>query len=129
MAGNEHLIDVPAEDPWPLVFEVADATPEGAWVLVEGLMVHAHALRAAMRWLFPDTDEDFRVTLRNGVLVPVPGGKDDTTVPASAIAALAAGSVDGAVAAGLTLDGDESVLHQLLGVLDPGDPDFAIVTP
>jgi alkyl sulfatase BDS1-like metallo-beta-lactamase superfamily hydrolase len=37
--------------------------------------------------------------------------------------------VDAAVGAGLSLDGDASVLQQLLGVLDPGDPGFNIITP
>jgi alkyl sulfatase BDS1-like metallo-beta-lactamase superfamily hydrolase len=37
--------------------------------------------------------------------------------------------VDAAVAAGLALDGDASMLQQLLGVLDPGDPAFNIITP
>lgn len=31
--------------------------------------------------------------------------------------------------AGIHLDGDDSVLARLTAVLDPGDPDFAIVTP
>ncbi len=87
----------------------------------------------ATRWHFPDTDQIFRVTLRNGVLVAVPDGKGEVeltiTVPKAAIAAVAAGSVDAAVAAGLTLDGDASLLQQLLGVLDPGDPGFNIITP
>lgn len=30
---------------------------------------------------------------------------------------------------GITLDGDQSVLGQLMGVLQSPDPDFAIVTP
>ena len=86
-----------------------------------------------MRWQFPDTDQTFRVTLRNGVLVVVPDGKGDVTltitVPRAAIPGVATGSVDAAVGAGLTLDGDASVLQELLGVLDPGDPAFNIITP
>jgi alkyl sulfatase BDS1-like metallo-beta-lactamase superfamily hydrolase len=90
-------------------------------------------LDLATRWIFPDTGEEFRVTLRNGVLVAVPDGAGEVTltltVPQAAIAALAAGSVEAAVAAGVTLDGDAAVLQQVLAVLDPGDPDFAIITP
>jgi alkyl sulfatase BDS1-like metallo-beta-lactamase superfamily hydrolase len=90
-------------------------------------------LELAMRWRFSDTNQTFRVTLRNGVLVVVPDGKGDValtiTVPRGAIPGLATGSVDAAVGAGLTLDGDASVLQQLLGVLDPGDPGFNIITP
>jgi hypothetical protein len=45
------------------------------------------------------------------------------------LAALAGGDVPGARDAGLELDGDESQLSQLLGVLQPGDPAFNIVLP
>ncbi|GAA1922711.1 alkyl sulfatase dimerization domain-containing protein [Microbacterium aoyamense] len=104
---------------------------DGLAIQVDG--PKAWDLDIAMRWVFPDTDETFRVTLRNGVLVAVPSGKGDVTltatVPQAAIGALAAGSVDGAVAAGMTLDGDASVLQQVLSVLDPGDPDFEIILP
>lgn len=90
-------------------------------------------LDIAMRWDFPDTDQTFRVTLRNGVLVSVPDGSGDVTVtltvPQAAIGALALGSVEDAVAAGLVVDGDASVLQQVLGVLDPGDPSFNIIEP
>lgn len=59
MAGAEHLIKVPEnEDPWPLVFEIADATREGSWVLVGGLMVHAHAIRAGVEPSRPTSDVD-----------------------------------------------------------------------
>lgn len=90
-------------------------------------------LELSTRWHFPDTDQTFRVTLRNGVLVVVPDGKGDVTltitVPQAAIAGVASGSVDAAVAAGLALDGDASVLQQILSVLDPGDPGFNVITP
>lgn len=59
MAGVEHLIEIPDyEDPWPLVFEVAGATPAGSWVLVGGLMVHVHALRAGITPSRPTSDVD-----------------------------------------------------------------------
>ncbi len=50
MADEEPpLIDVPElEQPWGLLFEVAEATPANSWILVGGLMVHVHALSA--RW-------------------------------------------------------------------------------
>ncbi|GAB3389948.1 alkyl sulfatase dimerization domain-containing protein [Humibacter soli] len=90
-------------------------------------------LDIATRWVFPETDQTFRVTLRNGVLTAVPNGKGDATltvtVPKAAIPALATGSVDGTIAAGATFVGDASVLQQVLAVLDPGDPDFNIIEP
>jgi len=51
------------------------------------------------------------------------------TVPDAALAALAGGSSAAARERGLTTEGDEGVLTVLLGVLQPGDPDFAIVEP
>jgi alkyl sulfatase BDS1-like metallo-beta-lactamase superfamily hydrolase len=38
-------------------------------------------------------------------------------------------SAQGLADAGIELTGDESVLARLAAVLDPGDDDFAIVTP
>ncbi|WP_127472724.1 alkyl/aryl-sulfatase [Microbacterium sulfonylureivorans] len=90
-------------------------------------------LDIATRWHFPDTGQTFRVTLRNGVFVVVENGKGDVTLtltaPQSSIAGIASGDVAAALAAGLTLDGDASVLQTVLGVLDPGDPAFDIVLP
>lgn len=65
MADAEHLITVPEnEEPWPLVFEVADATPEKSWVLVGGLMVHAHAIRAGVVPSRPTRDVDLLLDIR-----------------------------------------------------------------
>lgn len=90
-------------------------------------------LDLATRWVFPDSDQEFRVTLRNGVLVVVENGKGDVgltiTAPQASIAGIASGDVAAATAAGLSLDGDASVLQTILSVLDPGDPGFNIVLP
>jgi alkyl sulfatase BDS1-like metallo-beta-lactamase superfamily hydrolase len=91
-------------------------------------------LDLATRWTFPDHDgETYRVTLRNGVLTAARDGKGEVsltvTVPKSALGGLATGNVQAAMAGGLVLDGDASVLQSVLGVLDPGDPGFDIVTP
>ena len=78
--------------------------------------------------------ERHRVTLRNGVLVHTGGGlaqEADATVrlPRAALAALAGGGVDPAdLPDEVEVEGDDSVLRTLLGVLQPGDPDFPIVT-
>lgn len=45
-------------DPWKLVFEVAAATKPESWVLVGGLMVHVHALRAGVTPSRPTHDVD-----------------------------------------------------------------------
>lgn len=90
-------------------------------------------LDLAIGWSFPDHGEYHHSRLRNGVLSHLRDGKHGTgltvTLPAAALLALAGGSVEQARAAGLRLDGDESLLGRLLGVLQPGDPAFHIVEP
>jgi alkyl sulfatase BDS1-like metallo-beta-lactamase superfamily hydrolase len=90
-------------------------------------------LDLSISWVLPDHGATYRTTLRNGVLAYVPDSPLESaltlTVPAAALAALAGGDVPGARDAGLELDGDESQLSQLLGVLQPGDPAFNIVLP
>jgi len=64
LADEEHLIDAPEdEEPWTLLFEVAEATPEDSWVLVGGLMVHVHALRAGVVPSRPTRDVDLLLNL------------------------------------------------------------------
>jgi alkyl sulfatase BDS1-like metallo-beta-lactamase superfamily hydrolase len=83
-----------------------------------------------------DTDERFRLWLANGVLThsprPQQGDADATlTTTRRALPALALGGLSsGPLAdAGIEVTGDASVLGRLTAVLDPGDRDFAIVTP
>jgi alkyl sulfatase BDS1-like metallo-beta-lactamase superfamily hydrolase len=83
-----------------------------------------------------DTDERYRLWLANGVLTysdrPQRGDADATlTTTRRALPALALShaSADSLAAVGIELAGDPSVLDRLTAVLDPGDPDFAIVTP
>ena len=56
MADAEHLIVADNERPWSLLFEIAEVTTPGEWVLVGGLMVHAHALRAGFPATRPSED-------------------------------------------------------------------------
>ena len=90
-------------------------------------------LDLAIQWRFPDHDARFLTTLRNGVLSYVRDGRGEApltlTVNRAALAALAAGDLDAAQAAGLGADGDRTVLDRLIGVLDPGDPSFNIIEP
>jgi alkyl sulfatase BDS1-like metallo-beta-lactamase superfamily hydrolase len=83
-----------------------------------------------------DTGARYRLRLANGVLthrvVDGADGADATlSLPQAALPALALGGTSAAdlAAAGIEVTGDPSVLQRLLAVLDPGDPDFAIVTP
>jgi alkyl sulfatase BDS1-like metallo-beta-lactamase superfamily hydrolase len=91
-------------------------------------------LDIATRWTFPDADgASYRLTLKNGVLTHVKDGRGDVTltvtVPRAALGALAMGDVEAAMGDGLQLDGDAGALQQVLGVLEPGDPGFNIMTP
>ncbi|MHA6629349.1 alkyl/aryl-sulfatase [Pseudonocardia sichuanensis] len=83
-----------------------------------------------------DVDERYRLRLANGVLTysprPQKGEADAVlTTTRRALPALALGglSADRLAESGMELSGDASVLARLAGVLDPGDKNFAIVTP
>ncbi|MFC9560884.1 alkyl/aryl-sulfatase [Agromyces sp. NPDC056965] len=80
--------------------------------------------------LLTDLDRRFRVTLRNGVLIYLEDGAGDVELTLSLtkgrLLALLGGD---SASAGVDLDGDATVLERLLGVIDPGDDAFDIVTP
>ncbi|WP_238164577.1 alkyl sulfatase dimerization domain-containing protein [Kribbella pittospori] len=81
-----------------------------------------------------DVDERYRLRLANGVLTysarPQHGHADATlTTTKRALPALAGLNADALAAAGVELTGDRAVLARLAAVLDPGDKNFAIVTP
>ncbi|WP_319452576.1 MULTISPECIES: alkyl/aryl-sulfatase [unclassified Mycobacterium] len=82
---------------------------------------------------FVDVAADYRLTLRNGVLVHRKVPADPATATATVtfasklrLLAFAAGDT---TSPGVELTGDESALPALLGVLDRPDPNFNIVTP
>jgi alkyl sulfatase BDS1-like metallo-beta-lactamase superfamily hydrolase len=83
-----------------------------------------------------DIGKRYRLRLANGVLTysaAAQKGDADATVSTirRALPALALGMVspDQLADAGIALAGDASALGRLVAVLDPGDNDFAIVTP
>ncbi|MEU8138821.1 alkyl sulfatase dimerization domain-containing protein [Streptodolium elevatio] len=83
-----------------------------------------------------DTGDRYRLRLANGALTYSAAeqrGEADVTLSTSskALPALALGKLtpDGLAGAGIQVNGDASVLAILASVLDPGDQDFAIVTP
>jgi alkyl sulfatase BDS1-like metallo-beta-lactamase superfamily hydrolase len=90
-----------------------------------------------LHWRFTDTGNEHSLTLQHGVLTHrrgAPAGPIDATVsvPRSALNDVIAGAatVDVLVASGrLAVEGDQGKLGELLGLLDPPDPNFAIVTP
>jgi alkyl sulfatase BDS1-like metallo-beta-lactamase superfamily hydrolase len=97
----------------------------------------AAELDLTMLWRLPDIGEGHLLTLVNGVLTHRPAaaaaGADATvTVERTALdeLLLRAATPQELMGAGrLAIEGDAGVLGALLGVLDPPDPGFAIVTP
>jgi len=82
---------------------------------------------------FADSGANYRLTLRNGVLVyrkiaPDPASATVTVRLASKMRLLTAAFGDFS-SPGLELSGDETALQSLLGALDAPDPNFNIITP
>ncbi len=85
----------------------------------------------------PDTGEQFRLTLSNGVLTHRPGppaGAVDLGVSITRAALdeflTGAATPEALAAAGsVTIEGDRDILARLAGLIDPPDPNFPIVTP
>ncbi|MFC8732891.1 alkyl/aryl-sulfatase [Luteimicrobium sp. NPDC057192] len=84
-----------------------------------------------------DVDERYRLRLANGALTysaARQAGDADVTITTTkrALPAVALGgglTPEKLAASGTEIAGDVAVLHTLAGLLSPGDPDFAIVTP
>ena len=82
---------------------------------------------------FLDIETNYRLTLRNGVLVYRKVPADAATAHATVklanklrLLAFAAGDAD---SSGLEVAGDADALPSMLAVLDPPDPGFNIITP
>ena len=112
---------------------LAQLTPEQ---LFDALAISVNGPRAwdldlTLNVTFTDLDTNYRVTLRNGVLLST---KSDIDAPAAVklsltkgrMLALLGGDTD---SAGIDLAGDATVLQALLGVFQSGDPSFNIVIP
>ncbi|MFD7383419.1 alkyl/aryl-sulfatase [Streptomyces anulatus] len=93
-------------------------------------------LKITIDIVLTDTAETYRLDLTNGVLTHTAAQQQDSadltlTTTARRLPALALGDLtpDALADAGIRADGDTTVLDRLAAVLDPGDPDFPIVTP
>lgn len=114
---------------------LAQLTPEQVFdtlaINVDG--PRAWDLEVAVDVTFLDSGDNYRLTLRNGVLVHRKVSADEstaqTTVRLADKARLLAYAAGDAASPGLEISGDEAALPSLLGVLDRPDPDFDIVTP
>jgi alkyl sulfatase BDS1-like metallo-beta-lactamase superfamily hydrolase len=88
-------------------------------------------------WTITDDDTTYVVELRNGVLhhrtvTEAPAGVTRFTLSRRSLIDVITGEVDLAAALGdgtVTIDGDPSAMSNLVGLLEPVDPDFNIVTP
>ncbi|CAL9673144.1 alkyl/aryl-sulfatase [Streptomyces sp. enrichment culture] len=93
-------------------------------------------LKAAIDVRLSGTSDCYRLRLTNGVLsytaAPQHTAADVTlTTTVEALSSLIASGLDAQNLddAGVQVEGDASVLNRLASILDPGDPDFPIVTP
>jgi alkyl sulfatase BDS1-like metallo-beta-lactamase superfamily hydrolase len=94
-------------------------------------------LDLTVHWHFTDTDERYRMRIRNGVLTHRPGGTPEQAgatirLERTALDDLLTNRValDELLGSGrMALEGDVAALGSLFGVLDRPDPGFAIVTP
>nr|WP_256385828.1 alkyl sulfatase dimerization domain-containing protein [Jatrophihabitans sp. GAS493] len=83
-----------------------------------------------------DAEKRYRLRLANGTLTYSSAQQTSaadltltTTLRSLPALALGAPSSERLTSAGIQIHGDDTVLARLTAVLDPGDPDFAIVTP
>ncbi|HEX5256178.1 MAG TPA: alkyl sulfatase dimerization domain-containing protein [Mycobacterium sp.] len=114
---------------------LSQLTPEQ---IFDGLAIRVNGPRSwdldiAIDVTFADTAVNYRLTLRNGVLVrrktaPDPATATVTIKLTNKIRLLAVAMGDFS-SAGLELTGDQAALQALLSVLDGPDPNFNIVTP
>nr|WP_090278320.1 alkyl sulfatase dimerization domain-containing protein [Mycolicibacterium komanii]CRL73734.1 alkyl sulfatase-like hydrolase [Mycolicibacterium komanii] len=114
---------------------VAQLTPEQ---IFDALAITVNGPRAwdldlAIDVTFGDTATNYRLTLRNGVLVHRKVAADEASAQATVnvasklrLLALAAGDDS---SPGLDISGDTGALQSLIGALDRPDPAFNIVTP
>ena len=113
---------------------LAQLTPEQ---LLDSIAISVDGPRAwdldlAFDLAFDDLGRNFRVTLRNGVLVHVEKPADAATAGATVtlskprLLSLLGGDRE---SAGVAVEGDAGILDRLMSVLDRGDPSFSIVVP
>jgi alkyl sulfatase BDS1-like metallo-beta-lactamase superfamily hydrolase len=93
--------------------------------------------RIVLAWHFTDVEERWTVTVENGAISTVegrlaPDAHATVTLTRAAFDAVLLGEGDGAAlfaSGAIAVEGDGAKLGEFLGLLDEGDPAFAIVTP
>ena len=90
-------------------------------------------LNIAIDISFADLAANYRLTLRNGVLVyrkvPADSATANVTVKLDSKFRLLTVAMGDFSSPGLDISGDQTALQEFLGVLDEPDPNFNIVTP
>jgi alkyl sulfatase BDS1-like metallo-beta-lactamase superfamily hydrolase len=94
-------------------------------------------LEITLHWRFTDSGNEHSLTLQHGVLshrrgAPRHAADATVSVARDSLNELITGSntIEGLVTSGaMAIDGDQTKLVELMGLLDPPDPAFAIVTP
>ncbi len=108
---------------------------DGMGVRIDG--PRAWGLEIAVAWDFTDVREQWTVRVQNGALSAVRGRLDQAahakvTLTRTAFDSLVLGEGDAAqlfASGAIAVEGDAAKLAELFGLLDDGDPSFAIVTP
>jgi alkyl sulfatase BDS1-like metallo-beta-lactamase superfamily hydrolase len=86
--------------------------------------------RFAIDWVFTDLGHTYRTTLSNGVLIQdVDPGSGTATLTVTLTKPQFLQMLGGSLPPDLSMEGDATVLSQLLSFLDGPAPNFAIVTP
>jgi alkyl sulfatase BDS1-like metallo-beta-lactamase superfamily hydrolase len=93
--------------------------------------------RIVLGWDFTDVSEQWTVSVENGALSSIrgrlaPDAQATITLTRTAFDAVLLGEGDGAAlfaSGAIAVEGDGAKLGEFLGLLDDGDPVFAIVTP
>lgn len=137
LAGATELSDgnfgTPTETDAPTL--MAQLTPEQ---IFDALAISVHGpnswdLDLAIDITFADLGANYRLTLRNGVLVhrktPADAESAGVTLKLATKNRLLALATGDFTSPGLEIAGDDQVLAQLVGALDKPDPGFNIVTP
>ncbi|BBZ09293.1 MBL fold hydrolase [Mycolicibacterium doricum] len=90
-------------------------------------------LDVAVDVTFSDTGDNYRLTLRNGVLVhrrvPADGASAQATIRLANKLRLLSYAAGDTASPGVEITGDEAALANIVAVLDRPDPSFQIVTP
>lgn len=138
VAARELEQGPPARGSQVVSVDLVAATPTGYILDLLAVRLNPERLGArsfAFNLVFPERNERFAVTIRNGVLVherdvTLPDAPTITAARATFLQAMAAGAMRRAVLSGsVRISGDRRSLEGMNEAFDTPDPNFPIVTP